>query len=121
MRIFFTIFSFLLFGLLSIHVIAQEAGEIRAHELIEIEATEGKILLFPSHLQGPDGPIIKFVMFGVYAAPEVVIDTMTESIYPHITTIHFIEGQRFSGWFDVPQEKIVSIWINSWFIPWVDM
>lgn len=121
MRIFFTIFSALLFGLLSIHAIAQEAGETRAHELIEIEATDGRILVFPSLLPGPNGPIIKFVMFGVYATPEVVIDTMTESIYPHVTAVHFIEGQRFSGWFDVPQEKIVSIWINGWFIPWVDM
>lgn len=120
MRIFFTLFSVLLFGLLSIHAIAQEVGETKAHELIEIEATEGRILVFPSPLQGPDGSIIKFVMFGVHATPEVVIDTMTESIYPHVTTIYFIEGRRFSGWFDAPQEKIVSIWINGWFIPWGD-
>ena len=57
MRIFFTILSVLLFGLLSIHAIAQEAGEIKAHELIEIKAAEGRVLVFPSPLPGYEGPI----------------------------------------------------------------
>ena len=57
MGIFFTLFSVLLFGLLSIHAIAQEVGETKAHELIEIEATEGRILVFPSPLPGNEGPI----------------------------------------------------------------
>ena len=121
MKLFFTIFCILLFAFLSLNVIAQEEGEIETQELIELEGDEGRILVFPSPLPGPDGPIIKFVMFGVYEIPEVVIDTMNESISPHATTIHFIEGHRFSGWFDVPKEKIISIWINGWFIPWEDM
>ena len=121
MKLFFTIFCVLLCGFLSIHGMAQEAGEIEPNELIELEGDEGKILVFPSPIPGPEGPIIKFVMFGIYKTPDVVIDTVTESISPKVTTINFREGHRFSGWFDAPKEKIISIWINGWFIPWGDM
>jgi len=60
-------------------------------------------------------------VFGVYEVPEVVIDTMAESVSPNITTIDFVEGHRFYGWFKAPKEEIKSIWINGFFIPWGDV
>jgi len=41
MKLFFTILSVLLFAFLSLHVIAQEEGEIETPELIELEGDEG--------------------------------------------------------------------------------
>ena len=127
MKLSFTILTVFLLGLLPIYLTAQEEIKtepitiIVVDELIEVEANEGKILVFPSAVSGPDGPIIKFVMFGVYEVPEVVIDTMAESVSPNITTIYFVEGHRFYGWFKAPKEEIISIWINGWFIPWEDV
>ncbi len=41
MKLFFAILSVLLFGSLSLNVIAQEEGEIETQELIELEGDEG--------------------------------------------------------------------------------
>ena len=125
MRLLFTILSILLLCLFSPALMAQETTQIEtatiSGKLIELEGEDGKILVFPSPISGPDGPIIKFVMFGVYETPEVVVDTVKETIYAKVTTIQFTEGRRFFGWFEVPEEEIVSIWINGWYIAWGDM
>ena len=92
--------------------------EPNQEKLIEIEGDEGKILVFPSIIAGPQKPIIKFVMFGVYEIPEVVIDTPSESFFADVTTVTFLEGNRFSGFIEVPDEEIVRLWINDNFVSW---
>ena len=125
MKLLFTILSVLLLCLFSTPLMAQETPQTETipitAKLIEMEAEDGKMLVFPSPITGPEGPVIKFVMFGVYETPEVVVDTVKETIYAKVTTIQFTEGRRFFGWFEVPEEEIVSIWINGWYIPWGDM
>ena len=99
---------------------AQENGGMPFDQLIQLEGSKGSILVFPKFFQGPKGPIVKFVMFGIYKFPEVLIRTVDETVTPEVTTVYFSKGDRFSGWFDIPEEEIVSIWINGWFIPWED-
>lgn len=126
MKFCFTILTIFLIGLHPVSSTAQEKIEketitiIVADAMIEVDGIEGKILVFPSTGSGPDGPIIKFVVFGVYELPEVIIDTMVDSVVPNITTIDFKEGHRFYGWFKVPKEEIKTIWINGLSIPWRD-
>ena len=103
---------------LSIQAMAQDSGKVEIHELIELEGEEGRILVFPRPLPGPHGPVIKCILFGVYEIPEIAIHTASRTISPRVTTISFSEGYRFSGWFNAPREKILSLWINGWFIPW---
>jgi hypothetical protein len=93
-----------------------EEGEI--HQLIELEGEEGRILVFPHALPGPHGPVIKCIFFGIYEILEIAIHTATGTISPRVTTISFSEGYRFSGRFDAPRRKILSLWSNGWFITW---
>jgi hypothetical protein len=59
-------------------------------------------------------------MFGIDYPPEVLVRTTDEMLTPDITAVYFSQGERFSGWFDVPEAEIITIWINGWFIPWED-
>jgi hypothetical protein len=111
---------FLLIVLFCITTFAQENGRPLSDQLIELEGSKGRILVFPNFFPGPKGPIVKFVMFGIYKFPEVLVRTVDETVTPDVTTVHFPKGDRFSGWFDIPEEEIVSIWIDGWFIPWED-
>ena len=99
---------------------AQENGGQPSDQLIQLESSKNRILVFPKFFTGPKGPIVKFVMFGIHEFPEVLVRTVDETVTPDVTTVHFSEGNRFSGWFDIPEEEVVSIWIDGWFIPWED-
>ncbi len=113
------IITILLVGLiLSIHTIAQDELETKAKKLIEVEGEEGRILVIPTPISGPAGQIIKFVVFGTYKTPEVVIEIASELLSAIVTTIEFKEGYLFSGWFDVPKQEITNLWINGNSIPW---
>lgn len=114
------VFLCLLILLFCITTFAEEDGRQLSDQLIELEGSKGRILVFPNFLPGPKGPVVKFVMFGIYNFPEVLVRTVDETVAPDVTTVRFSEGDRFSGWFDIPEEEIVSIWINGWFIPWED-
>jgi hypothetical protein len=116
-----TVFVFFLFIVLSFATsLAQEDDRSLPDQLIELEGSNGRILVFPKFFPGPKGPVVKFVMFGIYKFPEVFVRTIDETFTPDVTTVHFSKGDRFSGWFDIPEEEIVSIWIDGWFIPWED-
>jgi len=85
MKLSFTVLSVLLFASLSIHSIAQDivterVEVVMTEELIELEGDEGRILVFPAPCSGPNGPVVRFVMFGVREIPEVIIDTVTYQI-----------------------------------------
>ena len=113
-----SIFCIIVFFLLPNFLIAQEGELSESFQLIEIDGYEGKILVFPQELYGPDKPLIKFVIFGVYEIPEVVVDTPKEVFFMDTTTIYFKEGIRYSGIFEAPVEEIYRIWINNNLIPW---
>jgi hypothetical protein len=98
--------------------LAQDNTETKTNKLIEVKGEEGKILVFPNPISGPNGPIIKFVMFGISASPEVVIVTKDAAFSTAVTTIDFKQGEKFFGWFEVPQEDIIELRINGQFIPW---
>ena len=100
--------------------LAQEANRPLSDKLIELEGSHGRILVFPNFIPGPKGPIVKFVMFGIYELPEVLVRTVDETITAEVTTVRFSRGERFSGWFHIPDKEIVSIWIDGWFISWED-
>ena len=113
-----SIFCIFLFFLLPNFLIAQEGELSESSQLIEIDGYEGKILVFPHEIIGPDRYFIKFVIFGVYEIPEVVVDTPKEVLFMDTTTIYFKEGIRYSGSFEAPEEEIHRIWINNNLIPW---
>lgn len=106
---------------MAIFLMAGWGGISHSKEAIESGGNKDKILVFPLPITGPDGLIIRFVVFGVSKVPDVVIDTVTDTIYPYVTTIHFVEGDKFYGWFNKPEEKVMSIWIDGWFISWEDV
>ena len=118
MKHLINIFLLLILLFISSNAIPQHINELKAKALIEVEGDEGKILVFPSPITGPNGPILKFLMFGIYKAPKVVIETITESFCINVTTIDFKEGYLFSGWFQLPEDEIIRIWINDNFINW---
>ncbi len=98
--------------------LAQDNTETKTNKLIEVNGEEGKILVFPNPISGPNGPIINFVMFGVSASPEVIIVTKDAAFPAAVTTIDFKQGEKFFGWFEVPREEIIELWINGQLIPW---
>jgi hypothetical protein len=114
----FLIFCMILsFAVIPIYTSAQTAAETKGEKLIEVTAEQGKILVFPSPISGPDGKIIRFVVYGAQNEPEVVIATKDGSFSAVITAIEFKKGEKYFGWFDVPQEEIYDVWINGNLIP----
>jgi hypothetical protein len=98
----------------------RETGPPEFSRLIEIDAENGRILIFPDFLPGPEGPILKFLMFGIEEPPEVILRTDKGLVSAQVTTISFNKGHRFSGWVAAPEEEVISIWINGWFVEWRD-
>jgi hypothetical protein len=96
------------------------ADEPKSNGLIGLYSRSGKILVYPDFLPGPNGPVIKFVVFGAYEVPEILVRTPNALTQFPVTTVFFEKANRFSGWIDAPQEEIVSIWIDGWLIEWED-
>ena len=88
-------------------------------EMIEAEGPDGRILVFSDLYRGPDGPVIKFVAFGVDDTPQVDIDTPQGAIEAEVTSIYFMPDYRFSGWVSAPESEILGLWINDQYIPWL--
>lgn len=87
-------------------------------EMIESQGPDGRILVFSDLYRGPDGPVIKFVAFGVDDIPRVVIDTPEGAIDARVTSIYYMPEYRFSGWVNAPEGEILGLWINDQYIPW---
>lgn len=79
---------------------------------------EGQIVVSPSPISGPNGKIIRFVVFEADETPEVIIVTKYGSFPATVTTIAFQEGVKYFGRFDVPPDEIVELIINGQSIPW---
>lgn len=118
MKRFFVTLIICLVAAMPILALAQDNTETKTNKLIEVNGEEGKILVFPYPISGPHGPIIKFVMFGISASPEVVIVTKDAAFPAAVTTIDLKQGEKFFGWFEVPDEEIIELWLNGQFIPW---
>ncbi|HNY50571.1 MAG TPA: hypothetical protein PLV50_07130 [Smithella sp.] len=118
MKRFLLILIICLSAVLPLTAMAQDDPGIRSNQMIEVRGAEGKILVFPQAVSGPKGPVIKFVMFGITNTPEVIVVTKDAASSITITTIDFRQGDKFFGWFDVPQEAITELWINGYQIPW---
>ena len=118
MKRLFVTFFICIVAAMPILALAQDNTETKTNKLIEVSGEDGKILVFPHPISGPNGPIIKFVLFGISASPEVVIVTKDAAFPVAVTTIDFKQGEKFFGWFEVPREEIIELWINGQFIPW---
>jgi len=77
-----------------------------------------QIIVSPSPISGPNGKIIRFVVFGADETPEVIVVTQHASFSATLTTIDFQAGVKYFGRFDVPQNEIVELIINGQSIPW---
>lgn len=117
MKRFLILCLILSFAVIPAYMSAQAAEETKGEQLIEVICEQGKILVFPSPITGPNGKIIRFVVYGAETAPEVVIATKDGSFSAVITAIDFKQGEKYFGWFDVPQAEIYELWINGNLIP----
>jgi hypothetical protein len=118
MKRFLIISMILSLAVFPIYTSAQTGTQTKGDELIEVAGEQGKIMVFPSPVSGPDGKIIRFVVYGAKTEPEVVIVTKDDSFSAVITTIDFKKGDKYFGWFNFPQEEIVELRINGCLVPW---
>ncbi len=105
------------FAVFPVYTSAQTGTETKGEPLIEVATEQGIIMVFPAPISGPNGKIIRFVVYGAQDEPEVVIATKDGSFSAAITTIDFKKGEKYFGWFDVPQEEAYELWINGNLIP----
>lgn len=117
MKNFLMIIMILSFAVFAFPASAQTGMERQEEPLIEVSCEQGKILVFPTPISGPDGKIIRFVVYGAETEPEVVIITKDGSLSAVITAIDFKKGEKYFGWFDVPQEETYELRINGNLIP----
>src|SRR5512137_856815 len=101
------------FAVFPVYTSAQIGTETKGEQLIEVTAQQGKILVFPSPVSGPNGKIIRFVVYGAEEQPQVVIATRDSSYSAVLTVIDFKKGEKYFGWYDAPKEETYELWING--------
>ena len=117
MKRFLMLCLILSFAVIPAYASVQAAEETKGEPLIEVTCEQGKIMVFPAPVTGPDGKIMRFVVYGAQAEPEVIIATKDGSFSVFVTAIDFKQGEKYFGWFDVPQEEILELRINGNLIP----
>jgi hypothetical protein len=111
--------KYLILGAMAGVLLGTVVSAEKPKEMISSGYPGEKILIFPEPSIGPNGDIIKFVIFNAEEVPKVSLDIGSEVLKDvEVTKISFEQGIKFFGWFDVPQEELYTIWINDNPIVW---
>ena len=115
-------YKLLILGVMAVILLGTRVSAEKAKEMISSGYPGGNVLVFPEPSMGPNGDIIKFVVFNAEEIPKVSLDIGSEILEDvEVIEITFKPGERFFGWFDMPEEELYTIWVNDNPIVWEDI